>query len=77
MPPLPRAMQDGAIEVFFSYSLPYIDCSATYVGEKAMAPQSMYMGENRRKTLSTTFHSSWEMRRVNLIFLPNTGWDVS
>ena len=32
------------------------------------------MGENSRKTLR---HSSWERGRVNLIFLPNTGWDVS
>ena len=32
------------------------------------------MGENRRKTLSTT---PGRGGRVNLIFLPNTGWDVS
>ena len=32
------------------------------------------MGENRRKTLST---ARGERGRVILIFLPNTGWDVS
>ena len=32
------------------------------------------MGENKRKTLST---ARGRRRRVNLIFLPNTGWDVS
>ena len=31
------------------------------------------MGENRRKTLSTARGRG----RVNLIFSPNTGWDVS
>ena len=33
------------------------------------------MGENRRKTLGTAH--AWERGRVNLIFSPNTGWDVS
>ena len=28
-------------------------------------------------TLSNILHSSWERGRVNLIFSPNTGWDVS
>ena len=32
------------------------------------------MGENRRKTLST---ARGRGGRVNLIFLPNTGWDVN
>ena len=31
----------------------------------AIAPLSQCMGENRRKTLSTTLHTSWESRRVN------------
>ena len=29
------------------------------------------------KALSTILHSLWEKGRVNLIFSPNTGWDVS
>ena len=29
------------------------------------------------KTLSNILHISWERGRVNLIFLPNIGWDVS
>ena len=33
------------------------------------------MGQNRRKTLSAA--RAWERGRVNLIFLPNTGLDVS
>ena len=28
-------------------------------------------------TLSNILHSLWERGRVNLIFSPNTGWDVS
>ena len=35
------------------------------------------MGENRRKGLSTTLHSSWERERVNPILSPNPGFDVS
>ena len=35
------------------------------------------MGENRRKTLSTTLHTSWESMRVNPIFLTHLAEDVS
>ena len=41
----------------------------------AIAPQCM--GENRRKSLSTTLHTSWESRRVNPIFLTHLAGDVS
>ena len=35
------------------------------------------MGENRRKALSTTLHTSWESGRVNLIFSTNMAKDAS
>ena len=35
------------------------------------------MGGNRRKTLSTTLHTSWERGRVNLIFSTNMAKDAS
>ena len=34
------------------------------------------MGENRRITLSTTLHTSWERGRVDLIFSTNITGDV-
>ena len=35
------------------------------------------MGENRRKTLSTTLHTSWERGRVNPIYSTNMAKDAS
>ena len=37
---------------------------------------SQYMGKIGEKTLSTVLHRSWERGRGNMIFSPNTGWDV-
>ena len=40
----------------------------------AIAPLQLMYGREQEKN---TWHSSWERGRVNLIFSPNTGWDVS
>ena len=43
----------------------------------AIAPLSQCLGENRRKTLSTTLHTLWESGRVYPIFSTHLAGDVN
>ena len=70
---LHSSWERGRVNLIFSPITYMLDVSLSH-GTCPISLCALYqcMGKNRRKTLSTILHTSWERGHVNLIFSPIT-----